>query len=511
MLSISEETRRAVETEIAAEARVSGAYYILIICACGVATLGLLQSSAAVVIGAMLISPLMGPILGMGLSLAMVEPRGFRRALVTLALGALLAVLASVIIVWASPLNEATPEILARTRPTLLDLVVAILSGVVAAYVTITRKGGVIAGVAIATALMPPLAVTGYGLATGSPTIAGGAFLLFMTNVVAILGCVFVVARLFGFKPAHKIQARWQELGLAAAILIFALPLGFSLRDIAVEARQTHRARSAIERQFTNGKPRIDDLRIAIEDGALKSVKAVVITPGFVSDLGGKVSAALDGVPEVDVQQILTAQGEREEKTPGGALGNQALAGSSEPPSPEQHLRDLLGGVGAVEGVRRDGRRLTAMVRLEGKADLADYQALEAAADRLSPTMDIRLIPPLMPLPAIPFVEGRSVLDGAAERNARTAAWALARWGIKEVAIEGFASPGRNGATAADRRVAMKRGQSVAEILTNQGMGVTEITAIVPPLRDGAASSLWRVDIRPRGEVRPVLDGPARP
>jgi outer membrane protein OmpA-like peptidoglycan-associated protein len=387
---------------------------------------------------------------------------------------------------------------------------VAILSGVVAAYVTITRKGGVIAGVAIATALMPPLAVTGYGLATSSAAIAGGAFLLFMTNVVAILGCVFVMARLFGFKPEQKIRARWQELGLAATILIFALPLGFSLRDIAVEARQTHRARSAIERMFTDGKPRVDDLRISVEDGALKSVKAVVVTSTFVPDLGGKVSAALDGKPEVDIQQILTAQGKREAETAGGALGNRALAESTAAPTPEQHLRTLLGDVATVEGIRHEGSNLTAIVRLNGKADLADYLALEAAADRLSPSVDVHLVPPLTSLSAIPFVEGRSTLDAAAERNIRTATWALARWGVAEVTVEGYASPSRRGPNAADRRVAMARGQAVANMLTAQGIRVAEVTAIVPNDPQAAALNPWRAEIRPLGDVQPTLAVPAQ-
>ncbi len=172
-LTHSPEARREVERDIHDGARISGGYFLLLFTSCGIAALGLLQSSAAVVIGAMLISPLMGPILSMGLALARLEPRAFRNAAQTLAFGAVVSVLASALIVWASPLKDATPEILARTRPTLLDLAIAALSGVVAAYVTITRRGAVIAGVAIATALMPPLAVVGYGLATGSGRIAG--------------------------------------------------------------------------------------------------------------------------------------------------------------------------------------------------------------------------------------------------------------------------------------------------------------------------------------------------
>jgi len=222
-----------------------------------------------VVIGAMLISPLMGPIMGMGMAVARLDARAFERAAVTLALGAAVSVAASALIVWASPLKDVTPEILARTRPTLLDLVVAMLSGIVGAYVLITKRPGVVAGVAIATALMPPLAVVGYGVATATWGTAGGAFLLFLTNVVAILGAVFVVARRYGFTPVVRTRRRWEELALVATLLVLSAPLAISLRDIVIEARETARVRSAIQQVFETSDQHITDLQVRAADGGV--------------------------------------------------------------------------------------------------------------------------------------------------------------------------------------------------------------------------------------------------
>ncbi|MBO7941695.1 DUF389 domain-containing protein, partial [Streptomyces sp. S9] len=140
-------------------------YAFMIVMSCGIATLGLLQNSVAVIIGAMLISPLMGPIIELGMGLATFDLRTIRGSLAALAAGVAAALLIAVAIVIVSPLQEPTAEILARTQPTLFDLLVAVFSGLAGAYATVTRKGETIVGVAIATALMPPLAVVGYGVA----------------------------------------------------------------------------------------------------------------------------------------------------------------------------------------------------------------------------------------------------------------------------------------------------------------------------------------------------------
>jgi len=173
-------------------------FAFMAVMSCGIAILGLLQSSAAVVIGAMLISPLMGPIVQLGFSLCVVDFRMMGRSLLALLGGIGLALATAMLIVWLSPLREATGEILARTHPNLFDLLVALLSGLAGGYAVITRKGEAIVGVAIATALMPPLAVVAFGLATGDTAIAGGAFFLFMTNLLAIALSVTLIAKWYG-------------------------------------------------------------------------------------------------------------------------------------------------------------------------------------------------------------------------------------------------------------------------------------------------------------------------
>ncbi|MDP1872801.1 DUF389 domain-containing protein [Phenylobacterium sp.] len=493
--------RLQIEAEIADGARISGGYFALLFCSCGIAALGLLQSSAAVVIGAMLISPLMGPIMGMGMGVARLDARAFERAAVALALGAAVSVAASALIVWASPLKDVTPEILARTRPTLLDLVVAILSGFVGAYVLITKRPGVVAGVAIATALMPPLAVVGYGLATGAWNMAGGAFLLFLTNVVAILGAVFAVARRYGFQPAVRGRRRWEEMALVATLLLLSLPLAVSLRDIVVEARETARVRGAIQAVFEAGDQHITDLQVLAGGGGVEQVRAVVVTGRFQAQAEQRVAEALGGGPDVQIEQILTADGLPRADPSGGALANRALA-TSRPlrTTPEQKLRDMLAGVGVVEAVEvHEAGRLRASVRLNRPASLDDYAALEAAAQRFLPEVSLDLTPPFLDLPVIAFAEGRSTLDPAAERRVALIAWAFRRWNIQGAEVVGSASPGPRGPRPRDLRVAEARAQAVADRLEALGVRDIEIRSETPDVSPRDPSALWFAAVRPLG------------
>lgn len=493
--------RLQIEAEVAEGARISNGYFALLFCSCGIAALGLLQSSAAVVIGAMLISPLMGPIMGMGMGVARLDARAFERAAVSLALGAAVSVAASALIVFASPLRDVTPEILARTRPTLLDLIVAILSGIVGAYVLITKRPGVVAGVAIATALMPPLAVVGYGVATRAWGVAGGALLLFLTNVVAILGAVVAVARRYGFTPVIRRRRRWEEIALVATLLLLSLPLAVSLRDIVVEARETARVRNAIQQVFATSDQHITDLQVRAGGGGVEEVRAVIVTSRFQRQADARVAEALGGRPNVQIEQILTADGLPQADPAGGALANRALA-TSRPlrSTPEQRLRDMLGGVATVEAaVAPEPGRLTAAVRLEDGATLSDYAALEAAAQRFLPEVRLELTPPFVDLPLIPFEEGRSTLSDSAERRLDLIAWAFRRWNIPAAQVIGSASPGPRGPRPRDARVAAARAQAVAERLEAMGVRGVEITTNIPDVAPEDPSVLWYAAVRPLG------------
>ena len=164
---------------------------------------------------------------------------------------AAIAVAFTALVVTVSPLQAVTSEILARTRPNLFDLLIAVLSALAGAYATIRGKGATIVGVAIATALMPPLATVGFGIATGSAEIAGGALALFFTNLLAIALCAAIMARLFGFGTSlSPQQSRRQAIGIIVVFIAMAVPLGLSLRRIAWESVATRQLRAAVENSF---------------------------------------------------------------------------------------------------------------------------------------------------------------------------------------------------------------------------------------------------------------------
>lgn len=190
-----------------------------------VASIGLNVSSTAVVIGAMLISPLMGPIVGVGFSVAINDVDTLKRSLVNLGVMVVLSVLTAYLYFLVSPIKEETPELVARTYPTILDVLIAIFGGL-ALIVAKTKKGAiasVIFGVAIATALMPPLCTVGYGLAIGNWEYAGGALYLFSINSVFIALSTFLVSKLLGFPLVKYANSRRRKNTARLASLIAIL------------------------------------------------------------------------------------------------------------------------------------------------------------------------------------------------------------------------------------------------------------------------------------------------
>ncbi|MEM7179288.1 MAG: DUF389 domain-containing protein [Spirochaetota bacterium] len=193
-LKVTRNDTLEMHQEIDEGARVrSIAYWLFIITAVGIASLGLILNSPAVIIGAMLVSPLMAPIISFGMSIAIGDFYMGLRAIIILSLSILVSILTSAGLTLLIPITEPTSEIIARTNPTLLDLFIALLSGLVAALSSVRSKGEEILskagpGAAIGVALMPPLCVVGYGLGIGFDwNIMWGAFLLFITNMFAIV------------------------------------------------------------------------------------------------------------------------------------------------------------------------------------------------------------------------------------------------------------------------------------------------------------------------------------
>lgn len=192
-----------------------------------VASIGLNVSSTAVVIGAMLISPLMGPIVGVGLSIAINDIDTLKRSFINLGVMVALSVITATLYFKLSPLTELTPELEARTAPTILDVLVAIFGGL-ALIVAKSKKGtmpNAIAGVAIATALMPPLCTVGYGLSIWKPSFFLGALYLFCINAIFIALSTFIVAKLLRFPMLRYANSakRKRIARLASFIAILAM------------------------------------------------------------------------------------------------------------------------------------------------------------------------------------------------------------------------------------------------------------------------------------------------
>jgi uncharacterized hydrophobic protein (TIGR00271 family) len=213
--------------------------------AAAIAALGLMMDSPAVIIGAMVIAPLMSAIFGISMGVVQGDAQLLWQAAGTTVRGAGLAIAIGALIGLIVPLDVPTNEILARTRPTLLDLVVAIVSGMAGSYAQCRRDVlGALAGVAIAVALVPPLATVGIGLTLLSGTIAVGALLLFLTNLSAISAASSLVFMLFGFRPDPGKSVRVFGRGvLGVLVLLIAVSIPLSLLTAAsVRSNSLNRA-----------------------------------------------------------------------------------------------------------------------------------------------------------------------------------------------------------------------------------------------------------------------------
>jgi uncharacterized hydrophobic protein (TIGR00271 family) len=255
------------------QSRWSFDFMALMLLATGIASLGLLQNSPAVVIGAMLVAPLMTPLLGSGLALVQGNLPMMRECLKSIVLGFLAALVVGLLAGFISPSGVLSAELLARGNPNLLDCGVAALSGLAASY-CVARPGlsSALAGVAIAAALVPPIATVGISLSLGEWTNAKGAALLFGTNVVAIIlsaAAAFFASGLRGQVKAGKLWARRSIVLLLILLAILMVPLGTVLlskagKSIRNESGITEIAREALEDESDAKNLKMGNYRVSL-------------------------------------------------------------------------------------------------------------------------------------------------------------------------------------------------------------------------------------------------------
>jgi uncharacterized hydrophobic protein (TIGR00271 family) len=254
---LSLDRRREVLVELEQAASPGFDYFLMTILSCSIATFGLLTNSAAVIIGAMLVAPLMSPLLGLSLASVAGRQRIFRNALIALIEGVVLSVVLSAVlsliarILPFTILIELPAEILARTKPTPFDLGIAIAGGAAAAYALAQpRLSAALPGVAIATALMPPLCTVGIGIAVGNSSVALGASLLFITNLVAISFAGILVFAALGFRPVH-LNNTWHHIPISLffstiLVLLTAIPLIILTVNLVRQAQLSQEVRAAV-------------------------------------------------------------------------------------------------------------------------------------------------------------------------------------------------------------------------------------------------------------------------
>lgn len=260
-------------------AKIKGPALVTLILSIFIASIGLNMNSTAVVIGAMLISPLMGPILATGFGFATLNFTVVKSGILRLSLQVTIAVLASALYFYISPVQAATSELLARTEPNIFDVFIAIFGGL-AGIIGQTRKtlDNVIPGVAIATALMPPLCTAGYGLANGNWQYFIGAGYLFFINAFFIFFAAFIVLKGVYSLPFHKQDKeliRRNQLIFLVIGLIMAIPSIYAGYDMTIKYSESNHMEQFIKNDINQeGRRQVIDYSL---DQTNKLVDIVVI------------------------------------------------------------------------------------------------------------------------------------------------------------------------------------------------------------------------------------------
>lgn len=457
-------------------------YMFMVTMSCAIAILGLLLSSPAVVIGAMLISPLMSPIMLLGFSLCFMDLKHMKKALKVISVGIIMALSISWAIVTISPITDTTPEILARTQPNLFDLLVAIFSGLAGGYSMVKRKGETIVGVAIATALMPPLAVTGFGLATLNIHIAKGAFMLFMTNLLAISLTVTAVAKFYGFsKSDGRKYTKWQIALIISVFSILSFPLGLALKDIAYQTYITKLAKSTIKEYFDGNKSRISMFNIGFSKNDGTTIDTVVITKDYKAtaqnDLKEILAKKTGSALNLSLDQVVVANEDIKKAE------NKVVADAAIKSVLQAHPTKLSRSEEMGQAIKQacffpteylkidsDNKIATIHAKLAKGVTLSTLHQMEINLGSRYPDWIIKVIPPFQALPFVYFDSGTKNLSVAEQEKLSDIIWALQHWETKEVKVVGFASSSGELEKFNNKSLAYRRADTVMNLVKEAGI-----------------------------------------
>ena len=348
--------------------------------------------------------------------------------------------LTAVLLTWISPIRNATPEILARTEPTLLDLAVALFSGIAGGYATVIGKGGTAIGVAIATALMPPLAVVGYGLGVLQVQFALGALLLFLTNLAAITLSFAIIARLSGAaRPLFAVEWKPRYVAIiGAAFLVLAVPLTMTLSRLSREATMRMAAKSAIVEACGGKKADIAQLEVNWPLFGDPSVDALVVAPTYSPNAEAlatkQISARMGATVLVNLQQLQAADFQSQTKAMVDAAMERTAAGIAADVPPYDRIRASIGLPTHGIWANRAERRLYVEPIPAPGWKLVDYAEVENSVNAEKSAWNVRILPPAQEQLRVLLKAGKEADDTAI--SPETAVWALKRWGLGSVSVK---------------------------------------------------------------------------
>lgn len=338
-----------------------GANLWVLIFAIFIACLGLNLNSTAVIIGAMLISPLMGPIIGMGLAVGRADLELLKRSLINYGVSTVISVLTAALYFQLTPLTEAQSELLARTSPTLYDVLIALFGGAAGILAISTGgKGNVIPGVAIATALMPPLCTAGYGLAMGEWSFFFGACYLFFINTVFIALATYLGVRLLQFKPKQFVdKARLAVVNryIAVIVVVTMLPAVYMTTQIIRQSVFENHVKQFVKQELNQPGTRILSEQADRETKTLDVVALGATLPNEMIEAARQRLADYQ-LADYQLNVIQGAQSDSLLLARNNAGTQQSLSGQD-----QQHLALQTERVAQLERETADYRRLDALAR----------------------------------------------------------------------------------------------------------------------------------------------------
>ncbi len=288
-------------SSLRASSKFTSIYFVLMILSTLLATVGLFQNSTPVIIGAMVLAPLMSPIISLAMGAIRAEKELISKSIITLALGIITALVFSSLFTIFVPLEIATDEMKSRLNPNTLDLMVAIFSGIAGAYAhSKSEVAKSLAGVAIAVALVPPLSVTGVGIGWGDFDIIYGSFLLFITNLVGITLFASFTFIVLGFSPIKR--AKKGLIYTSILLLIIAIPLGISFGQMITQSSDFSKIRDIKELDLGERSVEIRLLDVVAIDRNSVKVEIEVTSRGDI-DLGDfeKIKEVFENRLEKDI------------------------------------------------------------------------------------------------------------------------------------------------------------------------------------------------------------------